>query len=325
MTPELSLDILNRNKQMAKRKITATGDAGHRAKRTRPTEAFVWKLRAWNLKQSITDKVSLMASRTEAKVFVVKKVIETHQDVHPPEIAILALLPDCNRVVKPIFYSHADPDPQHGTAIFQHYPMKDIQQWKEQEFDMKNQKPISRYGTFRWQPPENTTEGINTEAADVWALGACVHFLATGKAPVTIEESRAFADAQYRANNGQHPASVQEFNLVAWYYDAHAPRRIIPINLTKDEHHQRGLGLSIEEKRSQAIGPEYYQYSDELNDWMMQCLNFRPSERPNTSQLTHGMGIQAVDMLRKMGGKSALVDMEAKFGVGTQDDWRAQS
>ncbi|KZM22612.1 ATP binding [Ascochyta rabiei] len=57
--------------------------------------------------------------------------------------------------------------------------------WQEEK---QNQK--SYCGTFDWQPPENPR--INTMAADIWALGACVHFLATGKKPV--------ADAkEYRA------------------------------------------------------------------------------------------------------------------------------
>jgi len=176
---------------------------------------------------------------------------------------------------------------------------------------------ISYYGIFQWQPPENTTEGIDTETADIWALGTYIHFLVIGRAPVTIDDSSAFADAQYRANNDQHPASVQQYKNLDCYYDAHAPRRIIPINLDKDDADERDIRLSTEKKRAQGIGPEYHRYSDELNDWMMQCLSFLPSERPTTKRLRHIMGAQAMEMLRKMGGKSALVDMEAKFGAGT--------
>jgi len=376
---------------MTKRKATAMAGAGHRAKHIKMTEAFLWMPNAWNVKQAITEKVTLMSSRTDAKMLVVRKVVNIGRRAQPLEISIIAPLPDCNRVVRPIFYSHADPDPHHGTAIFQHYPMGDLMHWKGQQFDMKNRKPVpesfvwrfflqisqalafiqggigpdcdsrgciihcdvkpmnilvvdngttypsfklhdfdcatvykdskanrvSRCGTFQWQPPENTTEGINTEAADIWALGACVHFLATGKAPVTTEDSSAFAAAQYHANNDQHPASVQEYRSLDYYYDARAPRRIIPINLDKNGVDERGIGLSTEEKRTQGIGPEYHQYSDELNDWMMQCLSFLPSERPTTKRLRHIMGAQAMEILRRMGGKSALVDMEAKFGAGT--------
>ncbi|KAI0613262.1 SPS1 Serine-threonine protein kinase [Pyrenophora tritici-repentis] len=370
---------------------TATIGTGKREKRTQTAGTFLWKPNAWTLKQTMTQKVLLMASRTNAKLLVVKKVLYVGGRAQPLEVTILALLPECNRVVKPIYYSHADPEPEHGTVIFQHYPMGDLKYWKLHLFDNKNRKPVpesfiwrfflqisqalafiqgrigpdqdergciihcdikpmnilvvnngttypsfklhdfdcatvyedgqtnrrSRYGTFKWQPPENTTQGINNTAADVWALGACIHFLATGKSPVTTEHSRAYAAAQYRANNNQHPFLAGQYNNVDSYYDAHAPRRIIPINLNKDDLAQRGLWLSMEEQRAQGIGPEYHEYSDELNDWMMQCLSFFSSERPTTQQLEQEMGIQAMEMLRKMGGKTALVDMEVKFGSGT--------
>jgi hypothetical protein len=146
----------------------------------------------------------------------------------------------------------------------------------------------------------------------VWALGACIHFLATGLA--SIEDSDEYAARIYREINNQHPDSARLYGEDHLYYDAHVPRRVVPINLTKDELHQRGLGLSPEERRAQGSGPEYHQYSDELNDWMNQCLTRTPSKRPTTEQLVYGMGIVARGMLRKMGGKAALVDLEAKFG-----------
>ncbi|CAE7210333.1 hypothetical protein PTNB73_09178 [Pyrenophora teres f. teres] len=362
-----------------------------RGKRTQTAGTFLSKPNAWNLKKPITQNVSLMASRTNTKLLIVKKVLPFGQRAEPLEIVILALVPECNRVVRPIYYSHADLDPEHGTAIFHHYPMGDLAYWKYQEFDNKNWKPVSESfiwrfflqisqalafiqgrigpnqdergciiycdikpmnilvvsngtiypsfklhdfncatvydaseanqasscGTYQWQPPENTTQGINTEAADLWALDACIHFLATGKSPMTTEHSRAYAAAQYRANNNQHPESAEEYNKVDHYYDAHAPRRIILINRDKDDLDQHGLGLSMEEKRAQRIGRECHEYSDELNDWMMQCLSFYSTERPTTERLEHEMGVQAMEMLRKMGGKTALVDMEVKYGGGT--------
>jgi serine/threonine protein kinase len=376
---------------MPKRKATTAAGAGRRAKRTK-TEDFLWKPNTWKVKRFITAEVSLLASRTNAKTLLVRKLLDLDpededEDEQPPEIAALALLPDCNRVVKPILYSHADPDQEHGTALFHHYPLGDLQQWKKEQFDDKNWKPVpesfiwrcflqisqalafiqgqigpgrdergcmihrdikptnilvvnngttypsfklhdfdcamiyqrsmarqpSRCGTFQWQPPENPTQGINTRAADVWALGACIHFLATGKAP--IEDSDAYAARRYRDNNNQHPASAQVYGHEHRYYKARVPRRAIPINLTKDQLHQRGLGLSTEEKRAQGIGPEYHQYSDELNDWMMQCLSRTPSHRPTAERLVYGMSLVAMGMLKKIGGKSALLDMNATFGI----------
>ncbi|RAR12118.1 cytochrome oxidase biogenesis protein, Cox20 subunit [Stemphylium lycopersici] len=367
------------NTTMPKRKATTTASAVHSIKRTETTKAFLWKPKDWELKRLITEEVSLLLSRTDRKALLVVKILKIAKegDAQPLEITILARLPDCNRVVKPLLYRHADPDLEHGTALFQHYMLGDLQQWKQQEFDNKNSKPIpesfmwrcflqisqalafiqgqigperdergciihrdikpanilvvnngttypsfklhdfgcatfyrksrarkqSRCGTFQWQPPENHTEGINTRAADVWALGACIHFLATGQPP--IEDSDAYAAKCFRENDNQHPASAEGYSGEVRYYRSRVPRRATPINLCKEEKQARG------------IGPEYHQYSDELNDWMMRCLNRVPSRRPSTARLVYGMGIVARSMLRKMGGTAALGDMEAKFGDET--------
>ena len=117
---------------MPKRKATTAAGTGRRAKRSK-TEDFLWKPKTWKVKRFITAEVSLLASRTSAKTLLVKKLLDLHPEEEeekeqPTEIAALALLPDCNRVVKPIHYSHADPDPEHGTALFHHYPLGDLQQ-----------------------------------------------------------------------------------------------------------------------------------------------------------------------------------------------------
>ena len=364
---------------MPKRKATTTVSAIRCVKRTKTTKAFVWKPNDWELKRLITGEVSLLISRTDRKALLVEKIfkVDKESDAQPLEITMLARLPDCNRIVKPLLYSHADPDPEHSTALFQHYMLGDLQQWKQQEFDNKNSKPIpesfiwrcflqisqalafiqgqigperdergciihrdikpanilivdngttypsfrlhdfgcatfyrrsrarkqARCGTFMWQPPENHTEGINTRAADVWALGACIHFLATGKAP--IEDSDAYIAQRIRENNYQHPASAEGYSGELRYYHSRVPRRATPINLSK------------EDKQAQGIGPTYHQYSDELNDWMTRCLNHTPSRRPSTGRLVYDMGIVARSMLQKMGGTAALGDMEAKFGAET--------
>ncbi|KAG9192452.1 hypothetical protein G6011_11186 [Alternaria panax] len=282
--------------------------AGRRAKRTK-TEVFLWKPNASKFKRVITAGVPLLVSCTNAEMLLVKKLLEldpkddVKESKQPPEIAALAVLPDYNRLAKPILCSHADSDPEYGTALFQHYQLGDLEQWKRQQFDSKNWKP----------PPENTTRGINNRAADVWAVDACIHFLATGKEP--IEDSDAYAARRYRNNNNQHPASARFYDHEDRYYDAHVARRAIPINLSKIQLHQRGLGLSTEEKRAQGIGPEYHQYSDELNDWMMQHLSRTPSRRRATERLVYGMSLEAMGMLKKIGRKSALVDMDAQFGI----------
>jgi serine/threonine protein kinase len=89
----------------------------------------------------------------------------------------------------------------------------------------------ARRGTFQWQPPQNPTQGINTRAADVWALGAYIHFLATGIPP--IGDNDEFAAAVCRGNNNQHPDSVQVYGEEHRYDDARVPRRAMAINLSK--------------------------------------------------------------------------------------------
>jgi hypothetical protein len=160
---------------------------------------------------------------------------------------------------------------------------------------------------FVWKPTDWITKRTFTEN-----VGAYIQFLATGLPP--IEDVDEYAAAVYRDNNNQHPDLARLYDGHEGYYDAHVPRRVIPINLSKDQLHERGRGLSTEEKGDRGIGPEYHQYSDELNDWMTQCLHRTPSKRPTAERLVNEMGIIARSMLRKMGGKAALMVLEAKFG-----------
>jgi serine/threonine protein kinase len=130
-----------------KRKASGDG-AGRRTKRTKTTtsKVFVWKPIDWKTKRTITDNVSLLVSRTNAKQFVVKKLlkidVDEENDAQPPEVRALALLPDYNRIVKPILYSHKDPDEDHGTAFFLNCPLGDLLEWKHQLFTKKNRKAV---------------------------------------------------------------------------------------------------------------------------------------------------------------------------------------
>ncbi|CAO2656368.1 Nn.00g051710.m01.CDS01 [Neocucurbitaria sp. VM-36] len=364
---------------MVKRKAIAAG-AGRQSKRTKRSttttpRSFIWKPNDWVLKRCITHEVSLLVSRSDQKQLIIKKVLTDSNDgQRPAEILALSLLPDCNRIIKPLFYSPFEPDPDHGTALFRHYPLGDLAQWKEREFDGKNKEPVSesfiwrfflqisqalafiqnqigperderrcmlhrdikpknilvvdngttypsfklhdfdcaKYykrskarlptlcGTFQWQPPENPI--INTTAAEIWALGACVHFLAIGSAP--IQHLGQFAVARFHENN-RHPNSAQDYSSPDRYYGARVPRQVTPINLSKQQQRRRG------------IGPDNHQYSDELNDWMTQCLRRTPSRRPTADRLIYGMSIVAKGMLKRMGGKPALVDLDIKFSAST--------
>ena len=78
---------------------------------------------------------------------MVRKVLpvdasSSEDESRPFEIRALSLLPDCNRIVKPLLYLPSNPDPQHDTIFFQHYPLGDLEQWKEKAFDRKNNKPV---------------------------------------------------------------------------------------------------------------------------------------------------------------------------------------
>jgi serine/threonine protein kinase len=368
---------------MVKRKAatSATG-AGRRRKRTKTTtsDIFVWNPRQWKKNADVTHKVSIMAKISDRKQKVVKKVLRVPEGAeYPHELETLLAILGCSRIVTPIGYSPADPDAEHDTVLFEHFPLGDLVQWKEIQFSAKNWKPVpesyiwrfflqmsqaltvlqnqigpdrkeraiilhrdikpknilvvkndsSTYpsfklhdfdcgvqhnnsrarlpqilGTFDWQPPE--VKLINTKAAEIWALGACVHYLATGTAPIRDPVEYG---AEVFAQNNRDPDAVQDYGGPDNYYAAHAPRIVIPINLSQAQQQRRGFGPYFQE------GADRYnpQYSDELNNWMKQCLRTAPVGRPTAARLVNEMGAVAKDMLKKMGGKSALVDLEIQY------------
>lgn len=170
------------------------------------------------------------------------------------------------------------------------------------EKSIARQKSYS--GTYEWQPPENPI--INTKAADIWALGACVHFLATGKCPI---ESRSDYAAAVLAEGAGHPVSAQHYRKPDRYYAARVPRCVTPINLSPDEQ------LSVGHSPVLVDGIEIFkpQYSDTLNEWMKRCLSTAPSKRPTAERLMNDMGPEALTILTKLGGSEALADMDIKF------------
>jgi serine/threonine protein kinase len=157
-------------------------------------------------------------------------------------------------------------------------------------------------GTFDWQPPENPQ--INTAAAEVWALGACVHFLATGQK--TIVNTEIYETAYLKDTKGlpEDSSDRQNYSSAERYFAAKVPRRVIPINIDA----QTQLSRKIPN-----LGVTNFQYSDELNDWMVDCLQYDPSARPNVEDLVLDMGEVAQEMLKQMGGAAAMVDMEVTF------------
>jgi hypothetical protein len=111
------------------------------------------------------------------------------------------------------------------------------------------------------------------------------------------------------AANGRHTDSSQIYPSPEDYHAARAPRIVTPINLSQDQQRRRGIG-HIPYDGHECYNP---QYSDELNKWMKLCLNKSPSKRPTVDRLINDMSMTAKQMLRKMGGKAALVDLDVDF------------
>lgn len=165
-------------------------------------------------------------------------------------------------------------------------------------WDKNKHEVLSWCGTFDWQPPENPR--INTPAAETWALGACIHFLATGRKPIANTKSNRVV-LEARADGTAERACYSSTDR---YLTAKVPREVIPINLDAQTQVERGIA---------PLKLPNFQYSDELNDWMTRCLDFDPAQRPMTTELLSEMGPLALRMLRRMGGTAALADMEPTF------------
>ncbi|KAF2851104.1 serine/threonine protein kinase-like protein [Plenodomus tracheiphilus IPT5] len=339
------------------------------------TQPFKWKAQQWAKQKDIAFGVSIMYNKLNHKLLVVKKVVripDHSEKLRALEARALSLLPDCNRITKPLLDLIMEPDMDHATIFFEHFPLGDLKQWKTRKFDERNNKPVpesfiwrcfiqmsqavafihnsvgsepdaNRHcllhrdikpnnilvvdngttypsfqlhdfgcarlyqetlagepmycGTYKWQPPENPF--INTTEADIWALGACVHFLAVGRPPV---QDLAGFTAQFKDNlhveDFVRPGSLTEYASVGRYCGAHVPRKVTPINLSPEEQQERG------------IDPEIHQYSDNLADWMSLCLRFTPSERPSARRLLEEMVDDGKEILRSMGGQAALAHLE---------------
>jgi len=298
--------------------------------------------------------------------------VDSENDKRPLEIRALSLLPDCNRILKPLYFERTPANPGFSMAIFAHCPLGDLKQWKASQFDKKMFKPVPESfiwrffihmsqalnfiqngveprregqspmihrdikpnniivmengttypsfklhdfgcamfyieakanrpaycGTYEWQPPENPI--INTEAAEVWALGACVHYLAKGKAPIGDRDD--YKQACQRVFDGD-PPSAQKYNPRHRYYAAKVPREAIPINIPFREGPD---GIGSRPPR---------QYSGELNYWMMRCLSPEASTRATAEQLITDMVPDAKSILQLMGGNAALTDLEIEVAA----------
>jgi hypothetical protein len=64
-------------------------------------------------------------------------------------IRAIAMFPG-NRIVTPLCYLFDNPNPEHGTALFEHYPLGDLVQWKSRDFDKKNKKIVPESYIWRF-------------------------------------------------------------------------------------------------------------------------------------------------------------------------------
>jgi serine/threonine protein kinase len=357
-------------------------DGSRKRSRKPAVEAFKWIPQNWFLHREVSERVSILASKDSHKQLIVKKTLritaESKFDDRPQEIRMLCFLPDCNRILRPIFYARSTDEPAWGTAIFPHCPLGDLSEWKESQFGLKavpesfiwrffvhisqalavlhlclGPRPYGQHrllhrdikpenilvvhngttypsfklhdfglacmynahktkspnarGTFEWQPPENPL--INTMAADIWALGACVHYLALGKPP--IEDLDEYKGKREKLHIGHNvPSSMENYPTAEHYYMARVPREVTPINLSEEE--QLGQGIAV--ANTEDAPTFHHRYSNELNGWMEQCLKREPGERPTTRKLLDGIDEEATSLLKRMGGTAALTDLELEFG-----------
>ena len=173
----------------------------------------------------------------------------------------------------------------------------------------------SRCGTYMWQPPENPM--INTTTAEIWALGALVHFLALGCEPLQRGGIRRFRRETRALNGGRDPWEAYKYRDSHSYYVARCPRVVTPINLSGEEQEKLMPQIDTSGYESYNIDTDrgYYnaQYSDELNLWMKRCLNSNHQRRPSVHVLMKYMVPKAREMLRKLSGSSGLIDLDVKF------------
>lgn len=373
---------------MAKRTSSLSATGGERPeKRPKNTNSrpIVYDEDDWDAESAITNNVVILKNVSDPTHKVVKKILKTNSDSDsydeetlPFEVYFVGLIPKCNRIVRPIAHSFNDPVRGWGAAIFEHYPLGDLAQWRaamianedsgmvpevhiwrlflqiaqglavlqshigpnredrqillHRDIKPKNilvadngdaypsfrlhdfgcskvwKKSIARQesysGTFEWQPPENPI--INTKAADIWALGACVHFLATGKCPI---ESRSAYESQILAEGAGHPEAIHKYKTPKRYYAARVPRSVTPINLSPDEQRRSGYGPSFVND-DEVFNP---QYSVELNKWMKLCLSTSPARRPTAQRLMIELNQEARRMLRKLGEEKAMTDLDCTF------------
>ncbi|KAF2501730.1 kinase-like protein [Lophium mytilinum] len=164
-------------------------------------------------------------------------------------------------------------------------------------------KTDTEAGTYLWQPPE--LPRISTREADVWSIGACVHYLATGKAPV--EEQQDYLRRNWADWGNKYPTGVDANDRHWW--DSHCPRQPLHINVSKTTQLEEGVGKSNLR----------HEYSTELDRCMMKALNMRPDRRPLAKNLLKALEKHGNPIIKKMTKGSGFVDMAMKCVAVTDE------
>lgn len=193
----------------------------------------------------------------------------------------------------------------HNGSVYPSFKLHDFD-FAEVVYGREDRRAPAFRGTFIWHPPEGPD--VRTSWADVWAVGAVLHWMAFGEKVVPpmkddwlddVSESWEKTVIKYQ---GKYASDRR-------LYDALGPRIVSPINL--------GSKSQIAEMNSEHrrfAEPLYRpKYSDRLNFWMMECLKFDKFERITVDRLMKEMVPEARAALMSLGGEKALTDFELVF------------
>lgn len=170
-------------------------------------------------------------------------------------------------------------------------------------FGREDRREPAFHGTFVWQPPE--APHVKTTFADIWAMGAVLHYLAFDELMIPARTPN-WLDQLDDEDEEEALKWEEDYSSGRAWYDAMAPRLVSPINLGKPSKVAEVDFPGVDD----VCKPKY---SDRLNYWMMQCLEFDPFERVTIKRLMEEMIPEARTKLMDLGGEKALVDFELVF------------
>ena len=174
----------------------------------------------------------------------------------------------------------------------------------EMVYSHEDEQRRSYCGSYSWQPPENPL--INTPAADVWAVGACLHFLAFGDYLIDKHTDDWLENTYPPKMRRRVEERADHYRLEGQWYRANALRKINSID--------KGY-LSSTQNPCPAGPSRNYRpnYSSRLDYWMKQALDFEPANRVTVERLMNSMVPEARAKLQELGGDRALENLDLVF------------